>query len=64
MGNMQSLLSCGGDVFWAETGEELLIPMGYKDCTVLKMEVSITHSIAHLDISEASGVGFQQCVFL
>lgn len=32
--------------------------MGYKDCTVQKLEVSIALSIAHLGTSETSGVGF------
>lgn len=59
----RSLLSYGGDVLWAQNGEELLIPMGNKDCIVLKLEVLITHSIAHLGTSETSGVGFLTVCF-
>lgn len=64
VGNTWSLLSCGGDMFWAQNGEELLIPVGYRDCTVLKLEVSTTHNIAHLGTSEASGVGYLTMCFL
>lgn len=60
----RSLLSCGDDVLWAQNGEGLLIPMGFKGCTVLKLEVFITHRTAHLGTTETSGVGFLTMCFL
>ncbi|KAI1239412.1 hypothetical protein IHE44_0012533 [Lamprotornis superbus] len=55
MVNMQEPAELWGDILWAQNGEELLIPVGYKDCTVLKLEVSITLNIAHLGTTETSG---------